>query len=272
MKTHWKLIRAAVPVARRKLLPNLLWLGAGASSVGLLVISCSSVGYTVVAPPAIPGAEFVGMDECATCHEDITRDFKTAAHSRLLVKSESAPILGCEACHGPGSKHVEAGGGAGTIVNMRKNPDGCMNCHLDVKAQFNLPYSHPVLGGKMSCADCHDPHTGAATKGGGTQLARMNETCVQCHTQQAGPWIFEHEAVREGCTSCHSPHGSTNQKMLTERNATLCLKCHIQVQSPGGGLEIGGRNHAGFLGRGTCWTTGCHEGVHGSNTSHHLRN
>ena len=53
----------------------------------------------------------------------------------------------CGGARGGAAPAVEAGGGAGTIVNMRKNPDGCMNCHLDVKASFNLPYAHPVLSG-----------------------------------------------------------------------------------------------------------------------------
>lgn len=272
MNNVWKFLRPLDVRRLRRGTTPMLWIGAGASVLGLFVISCSTLGYTVVAPPDIPGAEFVGSDECSQCHEDLTKNFKTSAHAKLQAKGSNVPDLGCEGCHGPGSKHVEAGGGAGTIVNMRKSPEGCMKCHLDVKAQFGLPYAHPVNSGKMSCADCHNPHEGPATKGGGTQLARMNETCMECHTQQMGPWIFEHEAVREGCVSCHSPHGSTNQKMLTERNQTLCLKCHIQTQSGAGNLVIGGRNHNSFLGRGTCWTTGCHEGVHGSNTSHHLRN
>lgn len=250
----------------------LIWGWGGTAAVGLIAISCSGVGHQVFVPPAIPGAEFVGSDECATCHEDIALGFKTAEHAKLMAKGSNVPDLGCEGCHGPGSRHVEAGGGVGTIVNMGKNPEGCFKCHLNVKGQFNMPYSHPVLSGKMSCGDCHDPHKGPATKGGGTQLAGVNAACVQCHTAQQGPWIFEHDATREGCTTCHSPHGSVNQKMLTERNATLCLKCHFQGEV-GSTLTIGNRAHSGgFLGAGTCWTAGCHEAPHGSNTSPHLRN
>jgi DmsE family decaheme c-type cytochrome len=187
--------------------------------------------------------------------------------------------MGCESCHGPGSKHVESGGGAGTIVNPDESPETCFQCHLDTKAQFRMPFSHPVLSGKMSCTECHDPHEGDAIKGGGTQLHGRNETCTECHTAQRGPFIIEHEAVREGCTTCHSPHGSTNQKMLTERNATLCLKCHFQDQSFGQtaastSIRIGGGAHGTLgdrLAEGTCWTAGCHEGVHGSNVDKHLR-
>lgn len=271
MKPRWNPLQLPAFRDPRKLLSSFAWICGGVSVSGLILISCSGIGHTLLMPPAIPGAEFVGSEECTQCHEDIARDFKTSDHAKLQAKGPNAPDMGCEACHGPGSKHVEAGGGAGTIVNMRKSPDGCMNCHLDVKSQFNLPYAHPVLGGKMSCGDCHDPHKGSATKGGGTQLAGRNAACLECHTQQQGPWIFEHEATREGCVSCHSPHGSPNQKMLTERNHTLCMKCHTQMTAPGT-LDIGSRNHSSFAARGTCWTTGCHEGVHGSNTSAHLRN
>jgi len=39
--------------------------------------------------------------------------------------------------------------------------------------------------------------------------------------------------------TCHSPHGTVNAKLLTERDANLCLKCHFQqVQS--GAILIGG--------------------------------
>ena len=56
---------------------------------------------------------------------------------------------------------------------------------------------------------------------------------------------------REGCTSCHQPHGSINAKMLTERNQTLCLKCHFEQQGLITGanpthIYIGNRDHTSF--------------------------
>jgi predicted CXXCH cytochrome family protein len=83
--------------------------------------------------------------------------------------------------------------------------------------------------------------------------------------------VFEHEALRQGCITCHSPHGSVNQRMLTERNQTLCLKCHFQEQTGTGTILIGGRDHSAFFSRGTCWSAGCHEAVHGSQISSSLR-
>ena len=83
----------------------------------------------------------------------------------------------------------------------------------------------------------------------------LRGSCRECHTQQRGPWVFEHQATRDGCSACHNPHGSPNQKMLTERNHTLCLKCHIQDQTAGAtSLRIGGGNHStGRLSAGACW-------------------
>jgi DmsE family decaheme c-type cytochrome len=142
---------------------------------------------------------------------------------------------------------------------------------LDLKGQFSLPSHHPVIEGKVSCTDCHNPHKGRAVPGGTHSLLSDNQQCQQCHIAQRGPFVFEHEASREGCLTCHRPHGSVNQKMLTERNQTLCLKCHFQQQTAAGQILIGGRDHVAFLSRGTCWSAGCHEAVHGSQVNSSLR-
>jgi predicted CXXCH cytochrome family protein len=261
---------------------RLLWGAGGVVALAVILLSCSTTSRTILAPPSIAGAEFVGSEECATCHEKIVRDFRTATHARLQAKGENAKNIGCESCHGPGSLHVQAGGGAGTIINPRKSPDTCFQCHLEVRAAFQLPHHHPVLEGKMSCSDCHEPHKGIATKGvptniqqtlrtGGLAFLSRNETCFECHTQQRGPFVYEHEAVRQGCMVCHTPHGSVNQRLLTERNATLCLKCHFQEQKIPGHIFIGDVDHSNFLQQGTCWSAGCHEEPHGSNVTPLLR-
>lgn len=234
-------------------------------------ISCITVERTIVVPPEVPGATFVGSKNCAECHAQIHKDFPTATHARLIAPGPNAENIGCETCHGGGSLHAQSGGARDTIVNPGKSPEACFNCHLEMKGRFQLPHHHPIEGGKVSCIDCHDPHKGHAVKGGGFSLTSEADTCGKCHIAQRGPFVFEHEAVREGCTTCHSPHGSVNDKMLTQRNQNLCLRCHFQQQIAPGQVVIGGSDHTGRLSRGTCWSAGCHEAVHGSHIGSSLR-
>jgi len=246
---------------------HLAWI----SVVGAIAFSsCVSVPHAVLAPPKVAGAEFVGMSECSTCHEELVANFEWSTHAKIMSQGDENLHLGCEACHGPGSLHAESGGMPHTIVNPEKSPETCFQCHLDTRASFNLPYGHDVHNGNMTCTDCHDPHGNSIT-GGGMTLNRASETCTKCHGAQNNHFVFRHEATQDGCTSCHSPHGSVNDKMLKSANASLCLQCHFQQQTGSGQIMIGGRNHASFLPRGTCWSAGCHEAVHGSNISSSLR-
>lgn len=225
--------------------------------------------------PSILGANFVGSEECSLCHEDVTGSFHSASHARITMRDENGMDISCEACHGPGSLHSENGGEIlGQIINPGKDPEACFQCHLDKQGSFHLPSAHPVLEGRISCTDCHDPHQGQgqAIKGGGTALFSENETCFQCHDAQRGPYVFEHEALRDGCTTCHEVHGSVNAKLLKVRNANLCLQCHMEIVNPLPNVDAGFHSRGGGrLSAGTCWSAGCHEAVHGSNSSSSLR-
>ena len=214
------------------------------------------------------GAEYVGTETCASCHEKQNNEFNLSAHARIAANEEIEGVAqGCEICHGPGSVHVEAGGGRGTMINPSKKPEICFTCHLDKKMEFRLPNRHPVLEGHMSCSDCHDLHGVDARPWTATSLDDINQTCFKCHQEKAGPFPFAHGALRDGCTTCHQVHGSITDKMLVARDANLCLRCHIQTDFP----VIGARNHGTNLTQGTCWSNGCHTAIHGSYFDRHFR-
>ena len=67
-------------------------------------------------PPAQPDGDYVGSDVCVTCHAEQQKNFvhtimgNAMAHPKTLLDAR-----GCEACHGPGKAHVDAGGGKETI-------------------------------------------------------------------------------------------------------------------------------------------------------------
>ncbi len=94
-------------------------------------------------------------------------------------------------------------------------PQLCISCHSETKAQFSRPFHHKVLEGLIKCSDCHNPHGGFELK-----QARLSTGadagCLKCHTDKQGPFVFEHAPLKiEGCSSCHTPHGSANAKLLT---------------------------------------------------------
>jgi DmsE family decaheme c-type cytochrome len=184
---------------------------------------------------------------CLECHGEAhaQRHFGSSAHSGNDV--------GCLDCHSPHHAKEERS------LLVKAEPDLCYGCHASARADFARPFRHRVNEGLIQCSDCHDVH-------GTAQLRQVRATpggdavCYKCHADKQGPFIYEHMPVKtEGCTSCHTPHGSTNPRFLRVSQVNLlCLQCH---SAPA--LGPSGPEHNQSQKYQAC--TMCHQAIHGSN-------
>ena len=200
-----------------------------------------------------PGDGALAADACLSCHFGKNL-------GQWDVSVHAAEDVGCLNCH---------------AIHDKKNPNAtCKECHATEVAEFQLPSHHPLREGKMECASCHDVHMGtdAALK----TAMRMNDLCYTCHQDKEGPFIFEHAPVEEDCSTCHVPHGSVANNLLTANEPMLCIQCHDfhfhagYRSSESHVVEVGGNereNPYGVQGFNMAFTTSCtqcHSHVHGS--------
>ncbi len=226
-----------------------------------------AIGYTRAKPRE-------SSEACMRCHADTLSEshWRRTGHARANV--------GCADCHQIHQNHVKDAKelkaypsrldetGASKIrapffvaaPDPRKMLKGdeaslCGKCHRREVSEFRHNFHHPIPEGRMVCSDCHEPHP---NKDAPKHVRPGKQMCVSCHAETAGPFVFEHDfqtgGEDGGCTECHRPHGSPNPKLLRLFSRGLCNQCHSDKSV----------NH--FPGR-TCWQSGCHVAIHGSNSS-----
>jgi DmsE family decaheme c-type cytochrome len=226
-----------------------------------------------------------GKMQCETCHGPGSAhvkagggrgvggiiSFRTNDLSRT-AEENNAICLGChergDRTYWQGSVHEERGlqcSNCHTImravsakyqVKTAFISDTCFQCHKDRKAQIFRSAHMPLREGKVVCTDCHNPH-GSATE----PLLRadsINDLCYKCHAEKRGPFLFEHEPVRENCDNCHDPHGSINEYSLKISRPRLCFECHGFGHGQANGVN------AIFTMARSCQN--CHTAIHGSNS------
>lgn len=187
---------------------------------------------------------------CLGCHENHTRtDWQGSVHQRHDVA--------CASCH-----RVHAAKDPMLVTGQQ--PDICLECHKQQRAEIHKASTHPVRYGQMACSDCHEPH-GSATE---ALLKRetLNQTCYTCHAEKRGPFLWEHAPVAEDCSLCHRPHGSNYPDLLVQRPPLLCQQCHSLMGHPSvqyTGRGLAGQSPSPRVLAGSC--TNCHSQVHGSN-------
>jgi DmsE family decaheme c-type cytochrome len=190
-------------------------------------------------------------EKCLGCHQGKHANFERSAHGEGNVS-----CIGCHSVHA--SKTPEH-------LLKAAEPVLCFQCHTDVKPQFSMPFHHKVEEGVVKCSDCHDPH-GTFGQKGLRSSAQQDAVCTKCHTETAGPFVYEHAVVKtEGCMACHTPHGGPNPRLLNRANVnTLCLQCHSPSPNFTTALPSGPAHNQAAQYQ-SC--TICHTNIHGSNVS-----
>ncbi len=189
-------------------------------------------------------------ERCLECHQ------YGEEHSNFTRSMHRINDVSCTDCHSP--HHAKES----QFLLVQGQPQLCFSCHLETKPQFNKPFRHRVNEKLVKCTDCHNQHGGFLTR----QLrstAAQDQVCFKCHVDKAGPFVFEHHAIKpEGCVACHMPHGSSNPRLLKRSQINvLCLECHSLTTDTGPASIPTFHNQAQKYQ--AC--TMCHAQIHGSN-------
>jgi DmsE family decaheme c-type cytochrome len=212
----------------------------------------------------------VGDETCATCHDSEAKGLHQTLHGKSQNGKTPAAKAGqaCETCHGPGQKHVDSGKKDDIVrfatLKARDANDACLSCHAK-NATHAAGWQGSLHDARnVSCVSCHSMHSPKSAKAQ-LKTASAVDTCVSCHKQEAMKVQKSgHMPLREGkmdCTSCHSPHGSTNVRMLKTGNTVneSCASCHAEKRGPFMWEHAAGRENC----------ASCHD-PHGSNNDRML--
>jgi DmsE family decaheme c-type cytochrome len=149
--------------------------------------------------------------------------------------------VACNDCH-----QLHGAPGPGSTIALRSpNPsiapyettlrkleyETCISCHRNIRGQLLKPSHHPIIEGRVTCSDCHNPH-GALTQAMLKQES-IPQLCTSCHAEKRGPFMWEHPPVEENCLTCHNAHGSNHMRLMNEKAPNLCQDCHDASRHPG---------------------------------------
>jgi DmsE family decaheme c-type cytochrome len=212
---------------------------------GLMYLMCIGVGWAADAPqPAGAEATYVGEKVCKQCHTKENANFGHTLHAKNFRLNPRNELEGkvCEACHGPGSRHVENASDRKGIIGFTrewgtpidKQNGQCLQCHKGGQRIHWHSSTHNAQ--QVACSDCHNPMAKISSSGLLSKQS-VTEVCTKCHQQQKADFHKRsHMPLPEGkmsCVDCHNPHGSSTQSMLKGDSVNaLCYTCHAEKRGP----------------------------------------
>ncbi len=141
--------------------------------------------------------------------------------------------VGCEKCHGPGSKHMK-NAVAATILNPARLDyvqanDTCIQCHSQGRPVANpiagKYYDWPVgfnMGLKLSDFWKLEEH-----KLGETTFTHFADGTAHKNRMQGNDYVTSQMYTHGvACHTCHDSHGSEHNALLRKPASELCLDCH----------------------------------------------
>jgi len=200
---------------------------------------------------------------CGTCHTTGYRIMKVGKDGTTLKSAYSEKNIGCEACHGPGAKHVAAKkkDKKKTIFNpanvdVQAQSKVCGYCHIRVENEkFKTAQGHPredlpapKVGDTYKAGDdwtkwypehvsipgvhADEPfdkeYTGEVKGLFKTDdTAKANKVYEEAKHHQQYQGFLQSAHFKSGqlsCITCHSPHAGKGK--LKKVPAAACVKCH----------------------------------------------
>ena len=239
--------KASMHIERQRFLRTIfLPHGVSAALIGLLLTASAQAQPTAAVADPMADATYVGEKICLGCHVTEGKHFAHTMHAKVFrqnPRNDNEKKV-CEACHGPGSKHIVPA----NIKNrhfligftkewgtpIEKQNGMCMNCHVGAQRLHWPGSAHE--NNQLACSDCHNPMARFSANGL-LKKPGINETCQTCHQQQRAEFNKRsHMPLPEGkisCVDCHNPHGSATKALLkTDSINDTCYQCHAEKRGP----------------------------------------
>lgn len=210
----------------------------------LLVLLAATGGLGAAQETAAEAAApaYAGSDTCEACHSDIFAAFKKNAHAVVEADARRGwQGKACEACHGPGAKHLESMEAADIRNPAKIEPmvadRGCLECHIGQPTHVGR-----IQGGharnQVACVSCHPVHGTEELKLEPHPARRINQECSECHSEIWASFQRPHgHNLPQGamaCTGCHNPHGTFQPQNMRNfsSNEPGCFQCHSYLRGP----------------------------------------